>query len=118
MAFTLKAGGVTLPAPVNITATDQIIWSNNTGRTTSGKMVGSAIAKKKTFEVKWGVLTEAEAELILTQMPADFFPLTIQQNGNTTSLTVYRGPVQKELIGDAGDGVTYYRSMTVSIVEQ
>lgn len=43
----LWSGSVTLPAPVEISVNDEIIWSSNTGRLASGEMAGDVIAEKK-----------------------------------------------------------------------
>ena len=40
----LWSGNTTLPAPTEITVNDEIIWSSNTGRSTSGEMIGDVIA--------------------------------------------------------------------------
>lgn len=130
MFFALMAGGEELPAPVNIKESDQIIWSANTGRTATGKMVGTAVAKKKTFDIEWGILREKEVKLILDSMPAKFFELTIQTDDENKTYTVYRGAFQRELLGHGGSkyyrtgygcacaGELYYRSLTVSLIEQ
>ena len=50
----LWSGAVVLPSPVSISVNDEIIWTSDTGRTLSGKMVGDPVAEKKTVSVKWG----------------------------------------------------------------
>ena len=40
----LRAGGIVLPSPVSLTINDELIWSEETGRTLSGLMVGEIIA--------------------------------------------------------------------------
>lgn len=116
--FTLKAGGVQLPAPVDISDADQIIWSGNTGRTSSGKMTGTVVTKKKSFDIKWGILSASEVSAIRAAMPAGFFEVQIQCDDEVQTLNVYRGAFQKEVLGYAGSGTLYYRSMTVSLIEQ
>lgn len=49
----LWSGSVTLPAPVEISVNDEIIWSSNTGRLASGEMAGDVIAEKKDVSIKW-----------------------------------------------------------------
>lgn len=118
MSFTLKAGGVALPAPVSITDSDQTIWSANTGRTSSGQMVGTVVAEKKTFTIKWGVLTDTEVALIKKHMPTGFFDLTIRNADGEKTHTVYRSALEKEVLGYMGGGGFYYRSLSVTLVEQ
>lgn len=48
--------GAELPAPVSMSIGDEIIWSENTGRTSSGCAVGTVIAEKQTVNITWGIL--------------------------------------------------------------
>lgn len=117
MAITIKGGGVTLPSPVSVTAGNEIIWSSNTGRSASGKMIGDVIAEKKTFAITWGVLTRAELESIRTQLISGFYPFSLIEDGAVTSITAYRGTLSATLLGSFG-GVTYYKDVTVSVIQQ
>lgn len=118
--FTMKAGGTALPAPVEISSSGELIWSSNTGRSSSGEMIGTVIAHKKTFEVSWGVLTAAEAKRVeqATTVSSGFFTLEITEYGTATSIRCYRGTITKKVLGYVGDGIFYYRSMTVSFIEK
>ena len=42
----LWSGSVVLPAPVSLSVNDELIWTSDTGRTLSGRMVGDVIAEK------------------------------------------------------------------------
>jgi hypothetical protein len=119
-SFSIKAGGVTLPSPVEVSSSGELIWSAATGRTSSGKMVGNLIAEKQTFEVSWGVLTAAQVKSIeqAVTVQGGFFQLTITQGSDVTRIQCYRGPVAKKVLGYIGDGVFYYRSVTVTFIEQ
>ena len=59
----LWSGSVTLPAPVEISVNDEIIWSSNTGRLASGEMAGDVIAEKKDVSIKWGIPDKGTAWL-------------------------------------------------------
>ncbi len=50
----LTANGVALPAPTVIKIDNEIIWSSNTGRTSSGAMAGDVVAEKKTVTIPVG----------------------------------------------------------------
>lgn len=113
----IKANGVTLPSPVEITTTDEIIWSSNTGRSTSGKMIGDVVAQKQTFEIKWGVLTEAELQLIRSNILAGFHPFTLTIDGTAVTITSYRGNIVAPILGTFG-GVTYRKEASVTIIQQ
>lgn len=118
MAQALKAGGTALPAPVEIKSSEEIIWSSRTGRSAgSGKLIGDVIAEKKTVAITWGVLTEVEVETIQNAMKAGFFTFSLYDCGDIT-ITVYRGTLEKEHLGYIGDGTYYYKSVSVSVIEQ
>lgn len=118
MAQILKAGSTILPAPVQITSSEEVIWSARTGRSAaSGKMIGDVIANKKTVDIQWGVLTEAEVRQIQDALVSGFFQFSLYDCGEVT-ISVYRGTLQKEHLGYIGDGDYYYRSLTVSVIEQ
>lgn len=52
------------------------VWSTNTGRTASGKMVGTIKCIIRTLAITWGALTEAEKDLIETQVSNVNLPFT------------------------------------------
>lgn len=114
----LSAGGVVLPAPTELSVNDEIIWSSNTGRVSSGLMVGDVVAEKKNLSIKWGILTESEVALIASKLTPGFLPLTFRDNGADITISSYRGTLQKEALGYIGDGIFYYRSVSVSIIQQ
>lgn len=116
-SFVIKANGVTLPAPVAVRSSNETIWSENTGRSSSGKMVGTIVAQKGTFDVEWGVLTTGEMKTIKDSTAGEFFTLEITEYGSTTSMTVYRSALSKELLGYAG-GVLYYLRANTSFIQQ
>lgn len=113
----LKAGGIVLPAPVSITVNDEIIWSADTGRTMSGKMVGEAIAEKKNVGVKWGCLLESDVVQIRNCLTVNFFPFSFRDNGVMLTIETYRGTISKEQLGWAG-GEFWYRSVSVDIIQR
>lgn len=114
----LEADGVELPAPVSIKVDDEILWSSSTGRALDGTMLGDVVAEKKTLSVTWGILTETELALIKSKLVAGFFPVTFHDDGEDITITTYRGTLSKEQIGRLSDGIFYYRSASVSIVQQ
>ena len=118
MVTFLKAGTVVLPAPVKISASDEVIWSSNTGRSTdSGKMIGDVIAEKKTIDIEWGVLTAEEMKRISDNLKSGFHPVTFYDNGEILTITSYRGTLKKEYLGFIS-GVHYYKNASVSIIQQ
>lgn len=118
MAAILMAGAVELPCPVSLSVNDEIIWSNNTGRTASGDMTGDVIGEKKNLEIQWGVLPESEVKKIKDNFQTGFFPLTFRDDGVDVTISTYRGTLTKEHLGYAGDGIYYYRSVSASVIQQ
>lgn len=116
---TLQSGKVILPEPSKITSNDEIIWSNSTGRSSeNGKMMGDVIAEKKNLDLTWEFITAEEAKKIKDTLIAGFFPITFEEYGEKTTITNYRGTISKDALGYIGDGYYYYRSVTVSIIQQ
>ena len=110
----LKINNVTLPTPVSFEESREPIWSNNTGRVASGKMVGDIIAYKKTYNVAWGILTKKEYETIRDATKASFFNVTIVDNNATTTLTMYSSALSKSNMTIDG----YYNNVSVNLIEQ
>ena len=117
MAVTIKANGVALPSPTEIETSDEIIWSANTGRSTTGLMVGDVVAEKKTLTIRWGVLTAAEFDGLRSTLGTGFRPFTLDLDGAAVTITAYRSALTGALLGTFG-GVTFYRDAAVTIVQQ
>lgn len=117
-AKVLWSGSITLPAPVQITVDDEIIWSSNTGRAASGDMIGDIVTEKKNISIKWGVLKESELSLIKQVMIAGFFPFSFHDDGIDLTITSYRGTLSKEQLGYIGDGIFYYKSASVNVIQK
>ena len=117
MSISITVGGTALPSPVELTVSDEIIWSANTGRAASGLMVGDVVAEKRTLAIRWGVLTKAELDLIRGRLTSGFYPVTLTVDGESVTLTYYRGALTYELLGTFG-GVTRYRNAAVTIIQQ
>lgn len=119
MGLTIKANNVVLPSPTEISTTDEIIWSSNTGRSTaSGKMLGDVIAEKQTFSIKWGVLTKEEQKKIRNSLKSGFYPVSFMFDDETVTLSAYRGTITSTALGYIGDGIFYYKSVSCDIIEQ
>ena len=91
----LWSGSTVLPAPVEITSNDEIIWSSHTGRAASGNMIGDVVAQKKNISIKWGVLEESELATIKKVLIAGFFPFSFRDDGAELTINVYRGTLSK-----------------------
>ena len=114
----LSSGSTALPDPASISVNDEIIWSSDTGRTLSGMMIGDVVAEKKTVNIKWGILPEADVVLIKRVLIAGFLPFTFRDDGIKITIESYRGTLAKEHLGYVGDGIYYYRSVSVDIIQR
>ena len=119
MGLIIKVNEVRLPSPTEITSTHEIIWSSNTGRsTTSGKMLGDVIAEKETFSIKWGILTKEERKIIVDNLKSGFNPVSFIFDDETITLNFYRGTISSVHLGYIGDGKYYFKSISCDIIEQ
>lgn len=114
--------GDILPSPVGIKRSDEQIWSENTGRAQSGTnkalMIGESVAKKKTLNVSWGVLTSSEMTDIRNKLKSGFFVFgwgTSLNNASDNAITAYRGEISSEMLSLNG---IYYKNASVSIIER
>lgn len=114
----LRAGDIVLPAPVSISVNDELIWTADTGRLMDGTMAGDVVAEKKTVSIKWGVMPESDIVLIKRGIIIGFFPVTFRDDGVDMTITAYRGTLSKEHIGPLGDGIYWYRSASVDLIER
>lgn len=118
MSAFLRSGNIILPDPISLSVNDEIIWSSDTGRTMDGIMVGDIIAEKKCLSIGWAFLQEKEIVIIKNTIVAGFVPLTFRDAGLEITIQVYRGTLQKEQLGRLGDGVFWYRSASVDLIQQ
>lgn len=92
----LKINGYDMPNPLaeeGYKITKNKIWSADTGRTKSGKMVGTIIAIKPQLTIQFEPLTEAQVALIDSQISDITNPYqTVEywdETGGYTTATVY-----------------------------
>ena len=114
----LKCGNTELPSPVSITSGDEIIWSKGTGRGDNGKMYGDVIAEKKSVSIQWEMLSEDEVKILNNKLIAGFFPFSFRDGGKMLEISSYRGTMNKKHLGYIGDGIYYYKSVEVQIIQQ
>lgn len=107
-AITLKINGVQVKAPKvgGITRKPEKIWSSNTGRAASTRMVGTIKGIKKTLSIAWPPMTQEERDLIeeqISNVSKPFVPVEITEpDGSVMTFECYFGtPSFKEwdLIG-------------------
>lgn len=119
----LTINGATMPTPAleGVTISTEKVWSANTGRTASGKMVGNIIAKKTTIKIKWPVLTMEQAAVIenaVSDSSHPFVPVSyIDMCGNRVEKTVYFGTPSYTVYSWA-NGLQLVKDASVDGIEQ
>ena len=108
-----------LPSPSSLKVDNEIIWSSNTGRTSTGKMVGDVIAEKTTVDITWECLRDSDLKTIKNYLKAGFFDFWLPDCGELVNITVYRGTISAEDRGALGDGLGHwYKTVTCSVIQQ
>ena len=102
----LSVKGEALPSPVSIQIDDELIWSSESGRDLSGLFAGDIIAQKKAVK------------LIQEKLCAGYFPVTFWDTGQFLTIEAYRGTLSKVALGQIGDGIFYYKSVSCKIVQR
>lgn len=118
MGKIIWSGNTVLPAPTSMSVSDEIIWTSDTGRTLSGYMTGDPVAEKKTVSWKWEYITETEMKIIKNTLVPGYFPVSFHDDGIDVTIEVYRGTLTKEHLGRLSDGIYYYKSVTVDVVQR
>ena len=119
----LYIGGVKMPTPAleGMTITSEKIWSANTGRTASGKMVGTIVAIKTKVTIKWPPLTPDQVAVIEGAVSDESAPFTTMKytdmTGTTVTKTVYFGTPTYTWYAWA-NGVQYIKDVSVDGIEQ
>lgn len=94
----LLIGGVQMPTPSGLTRLLEKIWSSDTGRTASGKMVGTVVAEKTKLNFTWRCLTFEQVNKITSAVAGtEFVEVTVfYYDGAARSYTGYFGELSAE----------------------
>lgn len=91
----LYFGNVRVKTPSVVKLGNEKIWSQNTARAASGRMVGDIIAIKKTIHIEWAHASPAEVSLInsfISDISSAFFDVTfLDETFTEVTKTVYAG---------------------------
>ena len=128
MALGLYAGtsasSVTLlPSPTEVKPSQEIIWSEDTGRAQAGvnraKMIGSVVDTKVTYQIQWGILTYAEFTQILAKLKPGFFYFAVASTTTSAQQNAkpfYRSEISYDLLPIGSE--TYVKDVAVSVIQQ
>ena len=119
----LYIGGVKMPTPAleGMTISSEKIWSSDTGRAASGKMVGTIVAIKTTVKIKWPALTQDQVKTIENAVSDKDSPFVSMKytdmTGTTVAKTMYFGTPSYTVYSWAA-GRQYLKDVTVDGIEQ
>ena len=106
-----------LPSPVSVDVTREQIWNADAGRGANGNMDATYIASKRTYNIKWGVLSSSEFSQVTTLLTTDKF--SFGEGTSTTKpssvSTYYRSEIAYSFL-QADDDV-YYKDVAVSVIQ-
>lgn len=112
-----------LPSPVDLKRSNEQIWSENTGRAQSGtnkaKMIGDVVANKKTYQIKWGILTATQINTINSLLTSGFFyfaAATSLSTAQSNATKFYKSELVYDIL-QAGPNV-FYKDAQVTVIEQ
>lgn len=102
-----------------ITVTNEKVWSSDTGRSTTGLMMGKIIAIKRTFSIKLVGLSVSDynaIEAVMTNTAHPFFTATVNDGVKTySSVTVYAASTSVTVYNDK---VAKYFDYTMELVQR
>ena len=119
----LHIDGVKMPTPAaeGITISSEKIWSSDTGRTATGKMVGTIVDIKTTVKITWPPLSMAEVkkiENVISNRNKPFVSMTFtDMTGETVTKIVYFGTPSYTIYSWAPN-LQHITGLTVSGIEQ
>lgn len=119
----LKINGVTMPDILadGYNISKNKIWSSNSGRTKSGKAVGTIIAIKRTVDITFVPLTEEQVAIIDNQVSDStkaFQKVEYwDEKGTYSSIIAYFGDVTYSTCAVIG-GKKIFKGVSISGIEQ
>lgn len=116
----LKFDGVVMPTPSDVKFENNKIWSDNTGRSADGRLVGDIICIKKKIYITWTHLNGSQVDLInsfISNQSRPFFDVTVLDETFTyNTYNVYAGDVSYETLSWDG-GMQFTKNVTVNLIE-
>lgn len=117
----LKFDGVTMPTPSDIKFENNKIWSENTGRSANGYLVGDIIGIKKKILITWTHLNGDQVDLInsyISNVYRPFFDVeVIDETFTSRTYNVYAGDVSYDTLSWDGN-MQFTKNVTVNLIER
>lgn len=107
------------PKIQGLTITPEVIWSKNTGRTTTAEMVGDIVAVKHKLKISWPPLDGGQVAAIDTAISAPFFDVYYKDPCTNKYVTkkFYAGTPTYPVYSYAS-GLPEYVGVTVNLIEK
>ena len=116
----LKFDGVEMPVPADLQVQNNKIWSDNTGRSANGKLVGDMGCIKKKLIISWVHLTGEQVALInqyISNVSKPFFSVTFtDETFNEQTCTMYAGDTKYDVLKWVSP-MKYLKNVTVDLIE-
>lgn len=113
-----------VPTPAKINVTDELVWGSNTGRTSSGKMIGDFKGYKQKVECIWNTLTKQEMATLRSALHStkpffkiQYWDIEAGSNGGMVTKTVYMNEIPRQLYSLV-NGYQFYQEVEVHFIEQ
>lgn len=122
MSTVLWINEVDMPTPSKITITKEPIWSSNTGRSSTGLMIGDIIGYKYKLQIEWPILSQVQSALLDNAITSKaFFPVKFidpaDASGEFTTKTMYASAPPYPVYSYAA-GIPRYTGVALDLIEQ
>lgn len=120
-----------LPSPISVDVTREQIWNASAGRSeNTGEMVATYVTAKKTYAIKWGVLTGTEFSKLNDLLTTTESGISSDDKGwfyfgeggitnsekPTSVIRCYRSEISYSII--MSGTARYYKDVSVSVIQQ
>lgn len=115
---------VLMPGPSDVSDKRNKIWSDNTGRAVTAKMIGDILAKKKEFSINWKNLTKSQVDLIesnLSTVDHPFIKFSIRNSETAedyVDIMIYDGVLSASWTPRFYHGEPLFKDIKAELVEQ
>lgn len=116
----LTIGGVEMPTPAmeGVKVSREKIWSANTGRSSSGKMLGTVVAVKTKISVTFPPLTLSQARKVENAVANGYFSVKLTRNGDTVFNGTMYGGTPVYTVYSMAEGMPYAKGFSVDLIER
>ena len=111
-------GDTVLPAPTAISVNDEIIWFLEYRKNRIGPYGRGRCCTEKNISIEWGSAQGIRACIDQASNDCRVLPFSFRDDGIDMTISSYRGTLSKKQLGWLGDGIFYYKSASVSVIQK